>query len=907
MVFGEDGQVTTPVKVITAIDYLILEQHPNGVDWKALAQALVRLKKGDVLDGAAVEDTKKQLSPFAKVQMQQISEPAGVRLQFVLEPYKRIEAININDAYPLFEKDVRTIMTVAVGDIFHPEDMPQQQKRIAQRYREEGYVDPQVQIQWDTDPDNGHYLLSVTIKKGAYYTLEKVLIRGNQAIDDDDLLSRMSTWRTGTFMFGTGRFVPKEFKTDVKNLIDYYRSERFAEVKITPELSFDPDHRRVHCDLVVQEGPQYTIALKGNKFYADFTLKREVEVFNSGNVANIGLRRTIQNIRRRYLAAGFSDVKVSWTEKMRERKGFQHKYVTIVIDEGKQYTVRKIIIKGNVFFDDEKLQRQMLTHTPEKLNRGVFVKDTLLEDITAITALYRMSGYSNVKITPTIETDLETAKVLITLSIEEGPQTKVRDIIIEGDTPISRHKLKHHLRLKPQSTFDPANLQADENQLAISISELGYPHVSVKADSSLSDDQQWVDIRYTIDPGPQVRVGEIFFLGNFKTRVRYMKRAVKFESGDPFVLKKVLDAQRDLRNLNVFDSVRLQPAGLKEKYSVVHLVVTVTERQPYYLELAGGYQTDKGLFGRFKVGDRNFLGMIKDLSTGLEVSQIGYRWDTSITDNHFLGTTISARAGLFKERSEPFNQDIGSEEGGSNVKFFRGWGQYFSTALATKYVHSQQYKRDSYEASENTESDEFKPRTYIVITPTLQYDARDSFIKPQKGEWVTLSVDYSYGLDNEADNFNKYSLDLRAYRLVIPRIVAAVRLWGGHIVPDTSTPPPQKQLFFLGGASTVRGFAENMVRFEKGDKAIGGLTAYLASMEVRIDIGAKFEVVPFVDTGSVQDAPTAVGENGFRWAAGLGLQYMTPIGPVGFFYGHKLDPLPKEAPGQWHLSIGYTF
>lgn len=908
MVSGDDGQAAAATKVITAIDFVVREQYPNGVDWEKLARALVRLKAGDPLDQSALEDAQKQLVPFAQVQLQLIPETAGVRIQFTLDPYKRIKAIYIKGANPLFEKDVRTIMTVAAGDIFHPTDMPQQKKIIARRYREEGYVDPHVDIQWDTDPDDGHYFVHVTIKKGGYYTLEKVFLRGNAAIGDGDLLSRMSTWRTETLMLGIGRFVLNAFKADIQGLIDYYRSQRFAEVKITPELVFDTDRRRVQCDLLIQEGPRYTIDYKGNTFYSDFLLNREVEVFKSGNIANIGLRRTVQNIRRRYLAAGFSDVKVSWAVEATEKKSLPQLSVTIQIEEGKRHLVRNVRIKGNSFLDDEAIRRQMLTHTREGLDNGVFVKDTLLEDITAITALYRMSGFLNVQITPKIriKTDSEKAEVRITLTIDEGIQAKIRSVEIEGETPLKPKRLKRKLRLIPDTPFDPAGLEMEENQLAAAISELGYPHVSVKATSSLSEDQQWVDIRYVIDPGPQVRVGEVFFLGNFKTRVRYMMREVKFESGDPFVLKKVLDAQRNLRNLDVFDSVRLQTAGLKEKYSIVHLVVTVTEKRPYYLEVAGGYQTDKGLYGRFKVGDSNFFGMVKDLSTALEVSEIGYRWDTSITDNHFLGTTISAKAGFFKERSEPFNQNFGTEKGGSNVKFLRAWGQYFSTGLTTKYERRQQFERSSSEASDE-EPDAYELRTNIVVTPTMQYDARDSFIRPQKGEWLTLSVDYSYGLDNEFDNFNKYSLDLRAYRLVIPRIVVAVRVWGGHIAPDTSAPPPQDQLFFLGGASTVRGFSENMVRMDDEDTAVGGLTAYLGSLEARIDIGAKFEVIPFVDTGSVQDAPAEAGEDDFRWAAGMGLQYITPIGPVGLFYGHKLDPFPEESPGQWHLSIGYTF
>jgi outer membrane protein insertion porin family len=105
----------------------------------------------------------------------------------------------------------------------------------------------------------------------------------------------------------------------------------------------------------------------------------------------------------------------------------------------------------------------------------------------------------------------------------------------------------------------------------------------------------------------------------------------------------------------------------------------------------------------------------------------------------------------------------------------------------------------------------------------------------------------------------------------------------------------------------VRGFEENLLRFDDEGNPVGGRLALLASLEARVDLGHDFELTGFVDTGSVRDAEVAAGGEDFRWSAGLGLQYVTPIGPIGVFYGHKLDRRESESAGQFHLSIGYAF
>ncbi len=81
----------------------------------------------------------------------------------------------------------------------------------------------------------------------------------------------------------------------------------------------------------------------------------------------------------------------------------------------------------------------------------------------------------------------------------------------------------------------------------------------------------------------------------------------------------------------------------------------------------------------------------------------------------------------------------------------------------------------------------------------------------------------------------------------------------------------------------------------------------VGSLEARIDLGANWELTTFFDVGSVQDALVDAGADRFRSSVGFGLRYITPIGPIGFLYGHKLNRDAGESSGRFHLSIGYSF
>jgi outer membrane protein insertion porin family len=344
--------------------------------------------------------------------------------------------------------------------------------------------------------------------------------------------------------------------------------------------------------------------------------------------------------------------------------------------------------------------------------------------------------------------------------------------------------------------------------------------------------------------------------------------------------------------------------GLKEKEETVNLFVEVEENKPYYVQVSGGYESDSGFFGRTRVGDRNLFGLNKDLWAGAEISQTGYRVETRLTEPRFLGTRTTASIGVFNEELTEFNQPFGTRTTGGSIGFGRDWGRYVTTALSFRLEKRDQFSvedRIPKEAEEDT-------RTIFVTTPYIRYDSRDSFIRPTRGLLSSLGVDISKGVQNQLDDFFRYQFDTRYYWTPLEKVTLAGLARIGQVIPYADSElVPDDQLFFLGGIQSVRGFDENLLRVDSEGNPVGGKTAVVGSLEARIDLGMNVELTTFFDIGSVQQALVEGGSDRFRASVGLGLRYVTPIGPMGLLYGHKLDREEGESAGRLHLSIGYSF
>ncbi len=892
----------------------------GALSWEQKARDLISVKEQDLY---SLEKIKKSVSRlvesgfFQAVHVEDpLKSPRGIRLLFVLTPFGRIKDIVIHNAFPLFHREILNAMSLRTGDAFSEEKLDDQVNRVTALFKEQGYTDPQIKILAQKDETDGHYTLSIHIEKKEYFKVDRVEFKGNQNISAAALKLRIKTWKASVLFAGADRFVQKDLNEDIKQIMSYYRQKGFFDVRADAKITKDETKKKLNILFHIQEGSKYDISFQGNKRFLDFTLKKEMaHLFKTGNKNNFGVRKALRNLKRLYMENGYLDAEIEHQVVDDDPVAPLNRHLILKIDEGHPYRVTKFLLSGNKALLENELLKTLLTRVDGAMGRsGVYVPEVLDDDIRAITALYGSKGFAktlvkkDIRIQKIPSDQADWNSVEIRLLIEEGIQTVVDRIEINQLEAFSREDALSLMNLKPGMVFDESMVEIDEKNLQQKISEAGYPHASVKAQTTFSEDRSRASLSYEATEGPRVKIGRIFYSGNFITKDKILENEMEVRTGDPLLLSKLLESQKKITGINAVDSARVKTVGLKSADEKVDIVVEVTEKKPYVFEAGTGFDTERHFYLNTLLGDRNFTGRNLDLQTEAEISQIGYKLNASLADPKFLSTLTASTTRLYAEDREEFNKDFGTKMTGVSQDFSRPFFDKKLTAnLGFVYEYREQYSSNPQSLTES-EKESYQSRSIFVTSPGLVFKTTDSFVRPRQGLFSTLNLNISKGVENDLDDFVKYQAEGRYYYTPLTPLTFAVRGRYGFIQPyGGNTHVPEDQLFYLGGASTVRGFDENLLRTDAQGQAKGGRESMLGSLEARYDLGMNIELSLFYDIGTVTMTQESGITESFRDSAGIGLRYITPVGPIGFLYGHKLDPQPHEGPGSFHFSMGYTF
>jgi len=921
---GEDSMRVgvASTRVVRDISIAVHTYPGNPSRLKTMARDLIFLREGEpysvqklVSTISAFEECKK----FKSIHIDSTGDAQSISFSFTLEPFLFIRKINVTGYFPLFESEILKVMSVRTGSAYSEEVLEKQKVFIEELYAREGFIDAQVQIAAQ-EYSGGEYVdLHVTITKGLPLVLHTIKLEGNSAFSRLLIKLRMTTFRKRLIPFSSRRFVDpfssrrfveKNIADDIKQLTTFYRKgrarKRFPECVITPHYEIDSTQKRVTVLLSVSEGPRYTMQYRksdGNRLKRRVKrkLRKELIIFEKGNRNDLGLKKSVQNMKKQYKRKGYINTHISLSDTIRTRRRNTERRVTFSVDEGPRSVVSTLEMKGNNYFTLKKIKKQLLTREQKP-----FIEETFEKDLLAIETLYRNFGYQNAIVSQTLSFSDDKSIVATAVDIREGKQTIITDMGVDSLFALPESKARKVIRAKIGDPLQRGLIKNDRIALSALVAEEGYPYVKIRSETTMNSDSSQARIVYRVQEGPKVCMGNVYYSGNFKTKKWVMKREIDIESGQPFSLKEMLEGQKELRNLNIFNSVAYKTVGLKEREDTVHLFIELEEKKPYFIQTGIGYESDI-FWGRVKGGDHNFLGLDKDVSIGARITHLlGYRFDLGLVQSRLFGFRTKNITEIYVERILEQEHNFGVMAYGASLGITRRLFSHVTSTAGFIFERRDQFKTGT--TSITIPSEEFKPRNLITISPSLTYDKRDSFTRPKKGVFTTVSIALSKGVANSLDDFIQYEYDLRLYRTFLRRFTFATIGRVGYIDPLGNTDTiPRDQLFFLGGTRDVRGFRENELKIDEIGNPVGGRAVLSASVEARIDLGLNFELPVFCDIGRIDDHFRIASREEFRSSAGFGLRYITPIGPIGFLYGFKVKQSKDEDLGKFHFSLGYTF
>jgi outer membrane protein assembly complex protein YaeT len=608
--------------------------------------------------------------------------------------------------------------------------------------------------------------------------------------------------------------------------------------------------------------------------------------------------------------------------------------------EGGTVAVHSLKFNGVKNVDVSRLKNALATRENAKVpvvgwelpwgRKNYFDRGRFDADLKRIQAFYADRGYPDARVTDfDVKLNGKQDAVDVTLTIDEGEPVKVVAVDLRGFEVIPPDHLNQMRRQMPLTIGRARDRQEVTAAHELAVNELrdhGYPYARVTTDENDGPSGKEATIVFTAEPGTLAHFGDVEIAGNSSVNDRVIQRQLTFKPGDLYRRSVVQDTQRRLYAMELFQFVNVESLNPEQQRPQVDTRVTVAEGKHQRLNFGVGYGTEEKGRVDGEYHHVNFLGGAR--SAGLHA-----RWS-------------SLDRGVRLDFNQPYFFAPHLSLGGEAQRWYTYTPAYKSivTGGKTTLVHreSQRFSWSVSMLSERNTS-EIEPEVLedpelysdliaLGLDPTtnkqegtlsaigfdLQRTTADNVLNARRGYQLAFHAEEAGRLLPGTFNYYAVSVDGRHYLPISSRLVWANRVQLGAInaAGDDPTQVPFAKKYFLGGATSVRGWGRYEVSPLGGSGLpIGGNSMLAFSSEARMSLRGSLGAVLFLDAGNVRSGDWDFRLRDLRYAVGPGLRYQTPVGPIRFDMGYQLNPIEgllvngTEQARRWriHFSIGQAF
>jgi outer membrane protein assembly factor BamA len=850
----------------------------------------------------------------------------GVRLDFIARENLYFSQVLIRGLKPPpTEASAVASMQLSLGQTYREQDVKDAIERLRETLRDEGLYQAKISVEERIRVETHQIDVLVNLNSGPRVRAKNIQLINNTEYRDPEILAR--------FKLRPGREL-----TTARVQSGLERIRKFLEK--TGHLSAGVSARRGEYDsagnsvplvLEVNEGPRVKLAVDGAKV-SQHDLRKLVPVYQEGSVDADLLEEGKRNLRERLERAGYFDAKVDYAVAAREvassKTGWKlmEEVITYTVDRGTKHELSRIEIKGNHFFGRDLLMSRLTITTTTSFTRPRFSRRLLEADVLSMKNLYISNGFLSAKVEGQVE-ELDKGKksgLLARFMIEEGKQTLVSSLQVQGMHALSEEEIRGVLGSLPGQPFSDINVASDrDNVLALYFNQ-GFPNATLsytsepdnspEAQAAVAKENaekeqltgekreyaieraQPVKLVYNIEEGPRTVVKRVFLAGYIHTRPRVIRREIKVKPSAPLREGDVVESQQKLYNLGIFNRVTIEPQNANGTDPEKDVVVLVEEAKRYTIAYGGGLEaqrlasTSDPTGGEIQFSPRGILEISKQNLTG--------RADTLAFK--LRGSTIQGRALLAYTAPNTFNlpklsfQATAYVEKSQDINTF-GQTRYEGNLQLTDQVTTRSSFLFRYAFRKVTVSNLNIPPEEVPLfnqpTLTSQFgityfrDTRDNPADATKGSFNTIDVSAASTAIGGSASFLRYFVQNSTYTPISRNWNFARSLRIGVLQPfaDTvsltfpaPTQPPLPQVIplperlFAGGGTSLRGFALNQAgpRDALTGFPVGGQALVEVNQEIRFPlklpvVGTKLGGALFYDGGNVFSRASRVT---FRWS-----------------------------------------
>ena len=508
----------------------------------------------------ASADALKKAGNFKEVRVEVVPDITGLRVSFLLEPSFYLGVLQFPGAVKRFSY-IRLLQVANLSDEdpYDPSRITVAENSLKNFLNKNGYF--QAIVHADIAIDDAHELVNVSFKveMGKRAKIASVRIDGPDQPENAKLLHAMQSLRarlSGALVKPGKPYTPSRITaatTQMKRILS--KQHRFASTIKENPPQYDAATNRVAVSFKVEVGPVVDIRTEGAKltvipFLAGRQMKKLIPIYSEGTVDRDLVEEGQRNLVDYFQKKGFNNVKVT-TEFQRKPDQI---LIVYKIDRGKKHKVDRIAFHGNAKVQEAELIEQVAVKKSHTWTHGSLSEKLLKQSAGNIESLYRDRGYENVKVTS--RTSERDNKIDVDFDVAEGPQTVVQDVQVSGNDHVEYSQLTapKGFQLRAGAPFSPRKLAEDRNRISATYLDRGYLNVDVKATIGRDpSDPQHVNITYAITERQTVRVSEVVYLGEERTRQLLIVKTAQLPSEAPMRRRTLLESESHLYDLGIFD------------------------------------------------------------------------------------------------------------------------------------------------------------------------------------------------------------------------------------------------------------------------------------------------------------------------------------------------------------------
>jgi outer membrane protein insertion porin family len=706
---------------------------------------------------------------------------------------------------------------------------------------------------------------------------QSIAVQGNQRVDADTVRSYFSGEKLD--QAGIDRAVRS-----------MYNSGQFTNVRVS-RTSGGITVSVVENSIVNQ------VTLTGNSKVKSDQIFSELQTKSRGPYSKAMVDADAQRISEVYRRIGRSDAQVSVAT---DTAANGRVNVTFNIVEGSKTGIHSIRFEGNQAFGTWRLKNLMQLTESNLLSflktSDVYDPDRLAADTDAIRRHYLKSGYIDARIVSSNAVyDTEKRGYVITITIDEGELYRVGTVAVDSRLPsVDERQLRSRVLTSPGSVYNAEAVEKTVEGMTIDAARRGQPFVQVRPRGDRDSSSRTVNLGFTADEGPRVYIERINVRGNTRTRDYVIRREFDLGEGDAYNKALVDRAERRLKALSYFKTVKISPEPGSAPDRVV-LNVDVEDQPTGQFSIGAGFSTSDGVLGEASIGESNFLGKGQQVRLGITYGQRSRGANFSFTEPFFMGYRMSAgfdifntytdstRTGYYESRTLGGAIRFGlpiTEEFGVGIRY-----SAYQTNIKIPNTAKQPFNDCAVSIPGITPGSVGALSPNDAITNCLTNGEASLAVKEASGKYITSLVGLNFvynsldvpknptsgiiaelkpevaGLGGDS-RFIRVVGDVRYYYPVYDDVTAILRAQGGHIqafgkdklrITDHFNPGPQLVRGFAPGGIGARDVSSDPTG---RTGSLGGTTYYGASAEVQFPIfGMPKEVglrgALFADAGTV--------------------------------------------------------